>query len=340
MSGEASLWGLGGLTPVDLGKVAWAKISKDEVFERAAALSYYFLLALFPLLLFMLTLLGFMAGSGGELRQNLFTALGRVMPSSAGGLVQQTITEVVKGAGGGKAFFSLVGALWAASAGMVSVMQMLNVAYGVKERRSFVRSRGTAVGLTIAASVLVILALVVTLYGGKIADIVSSHVGLGGAFTIGWKIVQWPVMLGFMFATFALIYYFGPDLQSPAWHWITPGSGIGLVLWIVASLGIKLYLTYFNSYNKTYGSLAGVVILMLWLYVTGIAILVGGEVNAVIGEAQERADERLSRQRVVEREVASWGKEREGASRSEERDVASQSKEHEVPRSEDARKAA
>src|SRR5947209_5538653 len=191
MSAGASLWGLGGLTPVDLAKVAWAKISKDEVFERAAALSYYFLLALFPLLLFMLTLLGFMASAGGKLRQNLFTALARVMPSSAGSLVQQTITEVVKGAGGGKAFFSLVGALWAASAGMVSVMQMLNVAYGVKERRSFMRSRGTAVGLTIAASVLVILALIVTLYGGKIADIISSHAGLGVAFAIAWKIAQW-----------------------------------------------------------------------------------------------------------------------------------------------------
>lgn len=313
MSKRPSLWGLGGLTPVDLGKATWEKISKDEVLNRAAALTYYFLLALFPLLLFLLTLLGFMASAGGELRQNLFTALARVMPSSAGGLVQQTITQVVNGAGGGKAFFSIVGALWAASAGMVSLMQMLNVAYEVKERRSFIRSRGTAVGLTIAASILVILALTVTLYGGKIADVVSSHVGLGGAFTMAWKVVQWPVMLGFMFATFALIYYFGPDLDSPEWHWITPGSAVGLALWILASLGIKLYLAFFNSYNKTYGSLAGVVILMLWLYVTGIAILIGGEVNAVIGAAQERVDQRASHQRTIEREVAGWAEEGEAA---------------------------
>jgi membrane protein len=313
MSKRASLWGLGGLTPIDLGKAIWEKISKDEVFERAAALTYYFLLALFPLLLFLLTLLGFSASAGSELRQNLFTALARIMPSSAGGLVQKTITEVVNGAGGGKAFFSLVGALWAASAGMVSVMQMLNVAYEVKERRTFVRKRATAVGLTVAASILLLLAITITTYGGQIANTVAAHVGVGGAFVMAWKIIQWPVMLGFMFGAFALIYYFGPDLDSPEWHWITPGSALGLLLWLAASFGIKVYLAYFNSYNKTYGSLAGVVILMLWLYVTGIAILVGGETNAVIGAAQERADDRAAHQRMIEREVASWGEQKQAA---------------------------
>jgi membrane protein len=313
MSKRTSLWGLGGLTPIDLGKATWQKISKDEVFERAAALSYYFLLALFPLLLFLLTLLGFLASAGSELRQNLLTSLAQAMPSMAGGVVQKTVNEVVNGAGGGKAFFSIVGALWAASAGMVSVMQMLNVAYEVKEHRNFVRSRGTAIALTIAVSILMLLAITITTYGGSIGQALAAHVGLGGAFVIAWKIIQWPVMLAFMFGAFALVYYFGPNLDSPQWHWITPGSAVGLLLWLAASFGIKMYLAYFNSYNKTYGSLAGVVVLMLWLYVTGIAILAGGEINAVIGAAQERADQRASRQRMIEREVASWSEEREAA---------------------------
>jgi membrane protein len=310
MASNDSMWGFGGLGPFDLATASWKKIQKDEVFERAAALSYYFLLALFPLLLFVLTMLGFFAGPGTQLRENLFTSLARVMPSSAGGLVQQTMTEVVKGAGGGKAVFSLLGALWAASAGMISVMEMLNVAYAVEEKRSFLRKRGTAVALTIGASLLVIIALAVTLYGGKIAEMLAAHVGLGGTFVLAWKILQWPVMLAFMFGTFALIYYFGPNLKKPAWHWITPGSAIGLLLWLVASFGIKLYLTFFNSYNKTYGSLAGVVILMLWLYVTGIAILVGGEVNAVIGDAQEKADAHAERQKEIEAEIVNWGQKR------------------------------
>ena len=313
MAARASLWGLGGLTPVDLAKATWQKITKDEVFERSAALSYYFLLALFPLLLFLLTMLGFFAGAGGALRQNLLTALGRAMPSDASGLVQKTISEVVNGAGGGKAFFSLIGALWAASAGMVSVMQMLNVAYEVKERRNFIRSRGTAVGLTVAVSILMLVAIVITTYGGQIGQAVAEHIGLGGAFVVAWKVIQWPVMLAFLFGAFALTYYFGPDLDSPEWHWVSPGSAIGLVLWLAASFGIKVYLSFFNSYNKTYGSLAGVVILMLWLYVTGIAILVGGEVNAVIGAAQERADERASHQRLIEREIAGWSQEKKAA---------------------------
>lgn len=310
MAAKTSLWKFGGLTPLDLAKQVWAKIDRDEVFDRAAALCYYFLLALFPLLLFVLTLLGFVSAGGTQLRESLFTSLARIMPSSAGGLVQQTMNEIIKGAGGGKAFFSAVGALWAASAGMISVIVMLNVAYGVRETRSLLRKRSTAIGLTIAASALIILALTVTLYGGKIAEVISAHSGLGGTFVIAWKIIQWPVMLGFMFATFALIYYFGPNLEKPEWHWITPGSAAGLALWLLASFAIKLYLAFFNSYNKTYGSLAGVVVLMLWLYATGIAILAGGEVNAVIGAAQERKDKLEARQHAIAAEVQGWGERR------------------------------
>src|SRR3954467_9401232 len=146
---KVSRWKFGGLTPIDLVKQTGKELQKDNVFGHSAELAYYFLLALFPLLLFVVTVLGFLSGPGSELRSSMFAMLGRVMPSSSGGLVQQTMDDISRGAGGGKAAFSLLGALWAASAGVTSLMEVLNVAYDVRETRGFVRKRVTAIGITI-----------------------------------------------------------------------------------------------------------------------------------------------------------------------------------------------
>jgi membrane protein len=126
---------------------------------------------------------------------------------------------------------------------------------------------------------------------------------LGNVTVIAWKIVQWPIVLAFMFAAFATTYYFAPNLKEPEWHWITPGSGLGLVFWLVASLGFKLYLHFFNSYSKTYGSLGAVIILLLWLYITGFAILIGGEINAAIGRAADAQQQYEERHQRIEREL-------------------------------------
>src|SRR5262249_46842587 len=152
-----------------------------------------------------------------------------------------------------------------------------------------------AIGLTLALAVLVISALGLMLYGGDVADWLGAHVGLAHTFVLLWKIVEWPLALAFMFVAFAVTYYFAPNLKEPEWHWITPGSTLGLVLWLAASFGFKLYLHFFNSYSKTYGSVGAMIILLLWLYIAGLAILIGGEVNSVIGratEAQEKLEER------------------------------------------------
>ena len=123
------------------------------------------------------------------------------------------------------------------------------------------------------------------LYGHDLAELVSGKFGLGEAFEWTWKIAQWPVVFGFVLLAFALIYYFAPDLEDPDWKWVTPGSVIGVVLWLLVSFAFKAYLSYFNSYSATYGSLGAVIILMLWFYFTGLAILVGGEINSEIEHA-------------------------------------------------------
>jgi membrane protein len=287
----ASLWKLGGLTWSQLGKRVWKEIEKDEVFGRAAELAYYFLLALFPLLLFLTSVIGLIMGSGTGLRHSLFNYLSRMLPPSASELVSTTMFEVSAASGGGKITFGILAALWAASNGMGAITQALNVAYDVKETRPWWKQRVAAINLTIALSVLIIMALVLVLYGGKLADFIAGSYGLGEAFRISWKILQWPIVFGAMLLAFALIYYVAPDLRKQKWVWITPGAAIGVALWLLVSFGFRLYLHFFNSYSATYGALGAVIILMLWLYLTGAAILIGGEINSEIENAAAEAGE-------------------------------------------------
>jgi membrane protein len=285
----ASLWGLGGLTWKDLGKRVWSEIQKDDVFGRSAQLAYYFLLALFPLLLFLTSMIGLVLGSGTGLRHSLFNYLSQILPGDAFKLVDSTMYEVSAASGGGKVVFGILAALWAASNGMGAITQSLNVAYDVEETRPWWRQRLTAIGLTVALSVLIIMALVLVLYGGRIAEHVAGGYGFGEVFVLTWKVLQWPIALAFMLVSFALIYYLAPDLRDQKWTWVTPGSAIGVGLWLLVSFAFRVYLHYFNSYSKTYGSLGAVIILMLWLYLTGAAILIGGEVNSEIEDAAAKA---------------------------------------------------
>ena len=285
----SSLWKFGGLSLKELGKRVIGEIQSDDVFGRAAQLAYYFLLALFPLLLFLTSVIGLVLGSGTGIRHSLFAYFSRVLPGSASNLVDSTMYEVSAASGGGKVTFGLLAALWAASNGMGAVTAALNAAYNVKESRAWWKQRLTAIGLTLVLSVLIISALVLLLYGGKIAEQIAVSYGFGDAFTFGWKWLQWPLLLGFMLVSFSLIYYLAPDIHEQKWVWITPGSMIGVVLWLLVSFAFKLYLHFFDSYSKTYGTLGAVIILMLWLYLTGAAILIGGEVNSEIENAAAEA---------------------------------------------------
>jgi membrane protein len=279
------MWKLGGLRWKVLARRVWSEVQKDDVFGRAAQLSYYFLLALFPLLIFLTSFIGFVVGSGTGMRHSLFNYLRQVMPSSAFQLVDSTIWEITNASGGGKISFGILAALWAASSGMGAITQALNVAYDVRETRPWWKQRVVAVGLTVALSLLIISALALVLYGGRIADSMAGHFGFGNAFTLTWKVLQWPVLLGFMLTAFGLIYYWAPDLHDQDWRWVTPGSVIAVAAWLIISFGFRVYLHFFDSYSKSYGSLGAVIVLMLWLYLTGAAVLIGGEINSEIENA-------------------------------------------------------
>jgi membrane protein len=281
----SSLWSLGGLSWKELIKRLWVEMGQTDLINRAYELAFNFLLAVFPLLFFLFALLGIFATQGGILRTSLFSYVRLALPPSAYQILTHTVSEITGNGTAGKLTFGLVFALYSGSAGMTQLMSTLNAAYEVRERRSWIRVHLISIGLTLAMSVLVIMALFLVLAGAHVIAMLGQKVDLNGPAVIIAKILQWALALGFVVFAFALVYYFAPDVDDQHWYWITPGSVIGVALWAVASAGLRVYLHFFNSYTKSYGSLGAVIILMLWFYVAGLAVLIGGQINATIEHA-------------------------------------------------------
>jgi membrane protein len=288
-SAPASVWKLGGMSLSVLARRVWEEFYAGSLLTHAAALSFYFLLALFPLLLFLITILGFLTNSGNEMRTSLFAQLSRIAPPSASALVYATIDEVAREADGSKLSFGLVTALWVASSGVAALGESLNAMYGVKESRPYWRTRLSSIGLTVALVVLIVSPLMLMLYGGEIGEAIANYFNQGSRFITVWSVLQVPIALAFVLFSFALIYFFAPNVYDQKWYWITPGSIAGVLLWLLVSLLFRVYLRHFDSYSLTYGSLGAVVVLSLWFYLTGTAILLGGKINAEIENAAAKA---------------------------------------------------
>ena len=285
MASDISPWKLGGLSVVALAKRVWSEFSEDEVADRAAALAYYFLFALFPALLFLTALLGLLPIP--NLIGRLMDYVAQTMPGDAASIIEKTLNEIVAGANSGLLSFGVLGALWAGSNGMSSVMSALNVAYDVKETRPWWKTKLLAIGLTLGFSVFILSALVLVVFGPKIGEKVAGLVGLGEVFTFVWNIASIPIVMVLVAIGIALVYYMAPNAEQH-WRWVTPGSVVALVLWLIASFALRFYVTNFANYNATYGSIGGVILLMLWLYLSGMALLLGAEVNAEIEHAAAR----------------------------------------------------
>lgn len=280
---KASPWKLGGLTSWQLSKRVYYEFNEDEVLTRSAALSFYFVAAMVPMLFFVVAVLGFFAQSH-NLQSSLFNYAGRFMPPDAFTLLQKTLKEISSNTTGWKLALGLVLALWSGSGGISSVMDALNRCYHVTDSRPYWKQKLISILLTIGVAALTIVALVIVLYGGNIAQFVGSHTGLSEVTVMAWRILQWPLAIFFVVLAFALMYYWGPDADQ-RWTWITPGSLVGVLVWIGVSILFRVYLHFFNSYSKTYGSLGAVIILLYWLFITGLAILIGGEINSEIENA-------------------------------------------------------
>jgi membrane protein len=290
-----SPWALGGLGVTELGRRVIAEIRDDDCLGRAAQLAYYFLFALFPFFLFLTTLLGYLPIP--DLLDRLLETLGQMLPGEALRLVQDNVRQLVMDQRGGLLSFGILAALWTSSSALTAITDSLNRAYDVEEGRPFWKVRLIAMGLTVGLSVFIVVALVLLTFGPQLGRWVADLVGLGRVFEVTWNVVRWPVIVGLLVVAIALLYYVAPDVEQE-WTWITPGSACAVLGWLLASLGFAFYVNRFGSYNATYGSIGAVIVLLTWMYVTGLFVLIGGEINAEIEHAapsgKEPGDKQLS----------------------------------------------
>jgi membrane protein len=279
-----AMWRRGGFGWWRLLVRVWREMRSAQLSGRCAELAYYFLLSLLPLLLFLTTLLGYLAGPDSKLHHVLFLYLGRVSPSSeVTAMLQNALNQVVAGRGGAKLSLSLLAALWVASDGMLAAGRTLNSVGGLEERRPWWQRRLVAVGLTIGFAAIVVCALTVLFLGHSTGVALANSFGNRPTFLGAWHVLRWPLGVGFAVLAFDAIYNFAPDWGPRSRRpWGTPGAVLGVGLWLAGSFGFHVYLDEVRSYAMTYGSLAAVIVLMLWFYLTAFAILVGGEVNAAI----------------------------------------------------------
>ncbi len=257
----------------------WNEIENDNVFNGAAALAYYLLLAVFPASIFLLSLLPYLPIP--NLQKAIMDLLNQALPAQTSTLFEGVVQNVLTQRQGGLLTFGLLFTLWSASSGLYAIMQQLNVTYDIKEGRPFWKARGTAIFLMILFFLLVIGAFALVVFGGVLQDQLASVLGRTTALLTVFAIIRWVIIAFFLLLGFAVVYYYGPDVEQD-FRFISPGSVFGVVLLALACLGFRYYIANFSNYDATYGSLGAVIILMVWLYIAGLVILLGSEVNALI----------------------------------------------------------
>jgi membrane protein len=248
----------------------------------AAQLAYYFFFSLFPAVLVGLAFASFFPLE--HFVDRMVATLGGVVPGDIIGIVQDQIRKISEGNNGGILTFGVAAALWSSSAALMGLIDALNRAYDIEEGRSWWKVRLLALGLTLALAAFIVIAFALVLVGPTAADYIARATGLGPVFAWTWKILQWPLVLALVALGAAAVYYFAPDAEQE-WVWVTPGAVLAAIIWLAASLGFKYYVTRFGTYTETYGTIGGVMVLLLWFYLSGVVFLVGAELNAEIEHA-------------------------------------------------------
>jgi membrane protein len=267
----------------------YSEISKDNVFNGAAALAYYWMLALFPATIFLLTLLPYLPIP--DLDKAILDLMHQAMPRETANLVEETVDTVINQKHGGLFSFGIIFTIWTASTGIYAIMQQLNITYNVEEGRSFPKARGIALLLTFIVLILIISAFGLVVFGGIIQDWLASVFGSSDLLLSFFSMLRWIIIICFLLLGFAVLFYFGPNVEQ-RFKFITPGSLLGVVVFVFATLGFRYYVANFGNYNATYGSIGAVIVLMLWLYITGLVFLVGSEVNVVLEDYHPEGKER------------------------------------------------
>jgi len=301
---------------LELAKRTFREMQKDDGFGLAAQLAYYFFLSLFPAILCAIALTSFLPLQ--DFTDEVIGLLGRFAPEEMLSIVEEQMIRLAGGDNGGIVSIGLLGALWSSSAALVSIIGAMNRAYDIEESRPWWKVRLTAVMLTVGLAFFVVVSFALVIAGPEIADALADELGLGGLFAWSWKIIQWPVAFALVVTGIGLIYYFAPDADQD-WVWITPGSLIAAILWLLGSLGFRFYVVNFGNYEATYGAIAGVILLLLWFYLSGLVIVLGAEASAEIEHSspwgKQPGEKSAGQRRKLGFAAARAFREREGALR-------------------------
>jgi membrane protein len=257
-------------------------IYEDDCLGWAAELAYFWFLALFPALLFVVALASYIPVE--TVIDALIRSFGRLVPGDVIGIVREQLVQVQQGQRGSLLTLSLFGAVWSGSSGMTAVIGTLNLAYRVKERRPWWRVRMLAIALTLALGVFTLIPFALVMVGPMLAEYVAIRLHWGAVFTWAVTVARWFLVFGLVVTPLGWIYYFAPDVRRP-WAWVTPGSILATTLWMGVSLGFKWYAGHFGDYQQMYGTIGGVIVTLLWFYLSGLAILIGAQLNATIESA-------------------------------------------------------
>jgi len=280
--------------PTDLKTRSWWGVLKrsvkefreDNLTDWAAALTYYGVLSIFPALLVVVSVLGLI---GESATQPLLDNLATVAPGPAQEIFTNAIQNLNQSEGAAGILFvaGLAAALWSASSYVGAFMRASNSIYEVEEGRPFWKLRPAQIGITLTMMILLVVGAVAVVVTGPLAEEVGNVIGVGSAAVTAWDIAKWPVLVLLVSFMFSVLYWAAPNVKQPGFRWLTPGGVVAVVLWILASAAFAFYVANFGSYNKTYGSLAGVIIFLVWLWISNIAVLLGAEVNAEVERARE-----------------------------------------------------
>ncbi|WP_449338875.1 YihY/virulence factor BrkB family protein [Streptomyces chartreusis] len=274
-------------TPTDLPKRSWGAVlkgtlkefKKDELTDRAAALTYYSILALFPALLALISLLGVV---GQSATQQVLDNIQNLAPGAARDVLTSAVQQMQGNAGLGSvmAIVGLLLAVWSASGYVAAFIRSANAVYDVPEGRPVWKVLPVRVGVTVVLMVLAVVSAVIVVITGALAKEIGAALGVGDTALTVWSIAKWPVLAVLVTTMIAILYWATPNARVRGFRWITPGSFLALLIWMIASAGFALYVANFASYNKTYGTFAGVIIFLVWLWITNLAILLGLEFDA------------------------------------------------------------
>lgn len=255
------------------------EIQEDDIFNGAAALGFFLTLAIFPAMVFVMAMIPYLPIP--RVDQAIMDLLRQALPASAAQMFAGVVEEVTSEQRGGLLSLGFLGTLWATSSGMYAVMQQLNISYDVRETRGFLRARAIAIAMSLLFTVLVLTAFSLIVLGGQIQDWLDARYAIGTPLLVTFATLRWLIVLGGLLLGYALIYFLAPDVRQ-RFVYITPGSLIGVAMLVVASLGFAWYAQNLGNYAATYGSVGAVIVLMLWLYIAGLSILLGSEINALV----------------------------------------------------------